>query len=101
MATKALGKENVLSVIMPCNSNSNDMQDAKAVVEKFEVKSIEVNLSGGYNGVENEIEAKLQTIGKTLSSEAKINMKPRFRMLTLYSIARLFRISSNRNRKLM
>ena len=33
MATKALGKENVLAISMPCNSISSDFEDAKLVAK--------------------------------------------------------------------
>lgn len=84
MATKAIGKEKVTAVAMPCFSNDNDFEDAKLVVETFGVKSILVDLSNTYQQMEQEITFQL---GQDLSKEATINMKPRLRMTTLYSIA--------------
>ena len=84
MATKALGKEKVIAVAMPCFSNDNDFGDAKLVVETFGVKSILVDLSNTYQQMEQEITLQL---GQDLSKEAAINMKPRLRMTTLYGIA--------------
>ena len=40
MATKALGKENVLTISMPCNSIESDYDDAKLVAETFGVRFI-------------------------------------------------------------
>ncbi len=84
MAVKALGKENVVAVSMPCFSKPCDLEDAKLVAETFGVKSLEVDLSSCYQEMEKEIETKL--VNK-LSKEATINIKPRLRMTTLYGIA--------------
>jgi len=48
MATKALGKERVLTVSMPCQSIESDYDDAKAVEDAFEVPFIKVNLTQCY-----------------------------------------------------
>ncbi len=82
MAVKALGKEKVLAVSMPCYSNKEDFEDAKLVANKFDVKFITVDLSSCYKEMENEIQKNIQ-----LSTEATINIKPRLRMTTLYAIA--------------
>lgn len=82
MAVKALGKEKVVAVSMPCNSIASDFNDAKECSDKFGVKLHTVDLSDTYAKFEEEI-SKVQE----LSNEAKINVKPRLRMTTLYSIA--------------
>ena len=38
MATKALGKDKVLTVAMPCNSTEEDLNDAKLVSSAFGVR---------------------------------------------------------------
>ena len=87
MATKALGKENVLTVAMPCNSIEDDLNDAKLVSKTYDVRFLEVNLTNTYNELENSINSSLNNIEKELILESKINIKPRLRMTTLYSIA--------------
>lgn len=84
LATKALGKKHVLTVGMPCQSKSKDLEDAKLVAKTFGVKILEINLTDTYEKLEKEINNKLN---KNLSLEAKINIKPRLRMATLYAIA--------------
>ena len=84
MATKALGKENVVAVAMPCHSISPDFEDAKLVADTFGVKFLKVDLTNTYNEMEKEIQFAM---GEELSKEATINMKPRLRMTTLYGIA--------------
>ncbi len=88
MSVKALGKENVLAVSMPCFSNGNDYEDAKLVANIFGVKLLKVDLTSCYQQMEKAIELELKKIKKgNLSKESTINMKPRLRMTTLYSIA--------------
>ena len=84
MAVKAIGKEKVIAVSMPCHSISGDFEDAKLVADTFEVKFLKVDLSKAYDEMEKEIE---NSLGEKLSKEACINIKPRLRMTTLYGIA--------------
>lgn len=84
MAVKAIGKENVVAVSMPCFSKPCDLEDARLVAETFGVRFLEVDLSHCYQEMENQIE---KSLAKKLSKEATINVKPRLRMTTLYGIA--------------
>ncbi len=84
MAVKAIGKENVVAVSMPCFSKPCDLEDARLVAQTFGVKFLEVDLSNTYQELEGQIE---KSLAKELSKEATINMKPRLRMTTLYGIA--------------
>lgn len=88
MSVKALGKENVVAVSMPCNSIASDFDDAKECAEKFGVRFIKIDIGESYKILEDDINAQIGKVGaEELSREAKINMKPRMRMITLYSIA--------------
>lgn len=88
MAVKAIGKEKVVTVSMPCHSISADYDDAKLVADKFGVKFIITDLTKAYDEFENSINSVINEVGaKELSSEAKVNAKPRLRMTTLYAIA--------------
>lgn len=84
MAVKALGKENVLAIAMPCNSIEKDFDDAKLVVDTFDVEFMKIDLSQTYNLYESIL---INENKEDLSSEAKVNIKPRFRMMSLYAIA--------------
>lgn len=84
LCVKALGKENVLTVAMPCSSIIQDLEDAKLVADTFGVKMLTVDLSSVYENLCLEIES---TITKELFTEASINIRPRLRMTTLYTIA--------------
>ncbi len=88
LATKALGKERVTAVSMPCHSIESDYDDAKLVADTFGVNFVKVDLTMAYDEMEREINDKLgANCGILLSNEAKINIKPRLRMTTLYGIA--------------
>lgn len=82
LATQALGKENVLTVAMPCQSTVEDRNDANLVANAFGVEVLELNLSIVYEILEKIIEEQVN-----LREEAKVNIKPRLRMTTLYGIA--------------
>ena len=84
MAVKAIGKERVISVAMPCFSKETDLVDAKLVADTFEVPLLKIDLSSAYQEMENEINCQ---IPQGLTQEAIINIKPRLRMTTLYGIA--------------
>ena len=87
LASTALGKDKVLTVAMPCNSNQSDYEDAKLVAEKFEVPLIEVNLKRTYEELEKELIGKVVPKAEWREKESKINTKPRLRMTTLYYLA--------------
>ena len=82
LATKALGKEKVVTVAMPCNSINADFEDAKLVADKFQVPLIKVDLTETYQTLEKELDKIVEP-----KDESKINAKPRLRMTTLYYIA--------------
>lgn len=84
MAVKAIGREKVLAVSMPCHSINSDFEDAELVARTFGVTNLKVDLTNSYNEMEKEINDKLNT---ELSKEATVNIKPRLRMTTLYGIA--------------
>ena len=87
LAQKALGKENVVTIAMPCQSIKADMEDAKLVADTFEVPLLEIDLTQTYTVLEDAIERVVQGKDPNRSKEAKINAKPRLRMTTLYYIA--------------
>ncbi len=88
MSVKAIGKENVVTISMPCHSFSQDFDDAKLVAENFGVKLIKIDLTDNYNNFENKLNKSIIELNiNEISNEAKINIKPRIRMTTLYAIA--------------
>ncbi|ONI40932.1 NAD(+) synthase [Candidatus Epulonipiscium fishelsonii] len=82
LCAKALGPENVLAVSMPCSSLKTDMEHAKLVTDAFGVELLVINLESTFNVMKQEINPLV-----TLNDLATANIKPRLRMITLYSIA--------------
>ena len=82
---KALGKENVVGITMPCHSPESCADDAKLVAEKYGFELINIDLTASFDAFENEI-AKLGADEKDLVN-SEINLKPRLRMATNYYVA--------------
>lgn len=87
LCVKALGENNVLTVAMPCSSISKDLEDAKLVASTFGVKMLTVDLSSVYKNLSLEIEGQ---ITDSLSSFVSVNIRPRLRMTTLYTLAQQY-----------
>ncbi len=87
LASKALGKDRVLAIGMPCNSIPQDLDDAQLVANTFGVRMIEINLTNPYDLYEQTLIDSLDNNDIELINESKINIKPRLRMTTLYAVA--------------
>jgi NAD+ synthase len=75
----AVGKNNLLVLFMPCNSDPQDLKDAELVAHELGLKSKLVDLSAVYNNF-------LKVLPGAISL-ARGNLKPRLRMSTLYYFA--------------
>lgn len=82
LCVRALGKENVVGISMPCNSLSIDMDHARLVADAFGIKLIEVNIAETFNTLKDTIQQEHE-----VSDLAVANIKPRLRMTTLYAVA--------------
>ena len=78
LCKKALG-DNVLGVIMPCESNAQDEEDAILTANTFDIKTERVDLNGPFSAIIDELPD-----GTDL---ARANLKPRLRMAVLYYLA--------------
>ena len=87
LCAKALGKENVLAIALPCSSIKQDLDDATLVADHFGVKTFTVDLTSVYNNLCLEIEDQ---IIETLTTPTTINIRPRLRMTALYAIAQQY-----------
>ena len=79
LAKEAVGRNNLLALFMPCNSNPQDLKDAALVAHKLGLKSKLVNLSAVYTNF-------LKVLPGAISL-ARGNLKPRLRMSALYYFA--------------
>lgn len=93
--TKALGKENVIGVTLPCHSKEEDQIDAKLISDYYCFQLINFDITDTFNIFKNEL-SKLGDFTELQTENSDINLKPRLRMTTLYYLAALF---SNLNNK--
>ena len=85
LCVKALGKENVIGVLMP-NGEQKDIEDAYKICKFLDIKYYEFNIKNIFNDffnlfIDNKIEPTYQ---------AKVNLLPRIRMSMLYFVAQSF-----------
>lgn len=85
LCTEAIGKENVLGVIMP-NGKMIDKNDAVISCELLGIRYVNVDISNAYNDIISNTENVLKKLNKEISSTTIINTSPRIRMTTLYAI---------------
>ena len=95
LCRQALGAERVIGVLMP-NGVQPDIDISRAVVEELGIKSYEVNIKDGYEGILSAVEGA----GFVPSRQMRINLSPRLRMSVLYAAAQCVggRVSNNSNR---
>ena len=81
LLTMALGKDRVVGVLMP-NGEQKDIDDAIHVAELLGIKYYIINIEDAVNGLTNQLKAFMP-----VSYDTAINIPPRVRMTTLYSVA--------------
>ena len=86
---KALGKENVVGITMPCHSIPKDKDLAQVVADKYGFELINVDLTNPFDAFKDEV-LKLGTFTDEELKNSDINLKPRLRMSTCYYIAALY-----------
>lgn len=82
LLVEALGKENVVGVLMP-NGEQHDIDVAEALVKHLGIQSFVVNIKSAYDGIFGEIEKS----GVEITPQAKTNLSPRIRMATVYAVS--------------
>lgn len=81
LCTEALGKENVVGVMMP-RGEQFDIDVSKALIEHLGIRGITVNVEDACNAVEEQVKAQFGDI----SVQTKTNIPPRIRMTMLYAV---------------
>lgn len=76
---RALGKDRVLGVMMPCYVQ-DDIDDSRKIVEALGIRTLEVNIGRAYG-------AMLIHTNIITSADAEVNLQPRLRMAALYLVA--------------
>ena len=81
LCAKALGKDRVVGVLMPCGEQA-DIEDSKRLVEHLGIQSYLVNIESPVSSILFRIGTKMD-----VSEQTKINLPARIRMTTLYAVA--------------
>ena len=92
---KALGKENVVGVTMPCHSNPEDRADAEMLGKFYDIEMVNYDLTSTYDAFKGQLPNVGGSINFSAVSEdnlknSDINIKPRLRMATLYYLAAMY-----------
>lgn len=87
--TKALGKENVIGVTLPCHSKEEDKKHAKLVSDYYGFDLINFDITSVFDSFKDELK-NLGEFNEEQTKNSDINLKPRLRMSTLYYLAALY-----------
>lgn len=77
----ALGKENVIGVMMP-NGTQADIADSKAVIDYLGIKGITVNIGNAFDALIDEVNGACGQI----TYDTKTNLPARLRMSAVYAV---------------
>ena len=81
LCTEALGKDNVIGVLMP-SGVQHDIDMAYMLVNHLGIKHYEVNIKDAVDGILNNLPEELE-----ITAQTKQNIPPRIRMSTLYAVS--------------
>lgn len=79
LAKGAVGKKRLLALILPCNSQKSDLEDARFCARHLGIQTKTIDLSAIYD--------KLIQVLPPAGALAQANLKPRLRMAVLYYFA--------------
>lgn len=88
----AIGKENVLGVLMP-NGEQKDIDDSYKVCKYLNINYTVININDAFDGIVQQVNlSKIHTVNNNeenifLTEKSLTNVAPRIRMTTLYAIA--------------
>ncbi len=86
LCVNALGKNNVLGLIMP-NGNMKDIDVAKRSCEILDIRYYILDINNSYNSIIEKVSTIIKNENKTLSTISTFNTPPRLRMASLYAVA--------------
>ena len=84
---KALGKDKLTCIMMPIDSNPDDLRDAKEVARQLDLDYLVIDGSEIFHQAKKEFEA----VGEELDRATLANLKVRIRMIILYAYAQKHR----------
>ena len=90
LLTKALGRDNVIGLWLPCHSKESDRLDAIEVANSLGIRLVTHDLTNTYDMIVRDIKDRQNIVGDNLINNSNINLKPRLRMNILYYYAAYF-----------
>ena len=93
---RALGKENIIGVTIPCHSIKSDESDAKRVADFLGFKLYNLDISKTYDTFEDTLTTELEINDVDVLREPNINLKPRLRMSVLYYFAQALSLKTKK-----
>ncbi len=81
LCVKALGKDRVIGVLMPCGEQ-HDIDMAELLVNHLGIKNYTINIKDAVDGVKNNLPKDLDITSQTVT-----NLPARIRMTTLYAVS--------------
>ncbi len=88
LLVKALGKENVVGLTLPCHSKSKDKSGAKLISDYYGFELLDIDLTEVYDIFKKQISLLGEFTDEQLKN-SDINIKPRLRMSSVYYMAAL------------
>lgn len=79
LCRKALGRERVLALILPCHSQREDVEDAQDLAREFDINTRTIDLSEAYDNL-------IRILPKA-DKITRANLKARLRMIVIYYFA--------------
>ena len=86
LLVRALGKDRVIGVLMPCGNQEN-IQDAKDIIELLGITCMNVDIQEAYEGLNKAIMSNLDSSTHQQLDNYKTNTPARLRMTALYGIS--------------
>lgn len=87
LLVKALGKDNVVGLTLPCHSMKQDKDLAHVVADYYGVKLYNLDLTDAYDSFVNSFKEGFGEVDDDCLKDSNINLKPKLRMSSLYYYA--------------
>lgn len=85
---RALGKENVIGLTLPCHSKEEDRIHAQLISDRYGFSLYHFDLTNVFDRFHEELN-QLGFVSQDLCQNSDLNLKPRLRMATVYYFAAL------------
>lgn len=84
LCVKALGKDKVIGVLMPCGEQG-DISCSHMLVEHLGIKSFTINIKDSVEGLKSAFPEEID-----FTAQAQTNLPPRIRMAAVYAVSQCF-----------